>query len=97
MLKINQTKGFILWFMQLTIKEQTKVAARLERIASYGHFGDAKSIGGGLAELRWQNGWRVYFVKAEKTVIVLLNGGHKNGQKKDIEKARLLLQRYAGD
>lgn len=97
MIKINQTKEFILWFTQLTIKEQTKVAARLERIVSYGHFGDAKSIGGGLAELRWQNGWRIYFARETNTIIVLLNGGHKNGQKKDIEKARLLLHRYAGN
>lgn len=97
MIKIKQTKEFILWGNTLTVKEQVKLAARLERIANYGHFGDAKSLGSGLAELRWQNGWRVYFVKTEKTVILLLSGGHKNGQKKDIEKARLLIQRYAGD
>ena len=81
----------------MTIKEQLKVDTRLERIKNFEHFGDAKSIGGGLAKLRWTNGWRVYFVKQRTTIILLLTGGHKNGQKKDIEKARILAQKHSGN
>ncbi len=44
----------------------------LERIQSSSHFGDAKSLGDGLAELRWKNGWRIYFFKEGRDMIVLL-------------------------
>ena len=87
MIKINKTKEFQTWFDSLTIKEQLKIESRLERIHNLEHFGDAKSLGGGLAELRWANGWRVYFIKENASIILLLNGGNKNAQKKDIEKA----------
>lgn len=92
---INKAKEFQSWFDSLTIKEQLKIESRLERIYNLEHFGDAKGLGNGLAELRWANGWRVYFVKEKSTIILLLNGGNKNAQKKDIEKARILIQRYA--
>lgn len=77
-------------------KEQTQINARLQRIHSNGHFGDAKYLGAGLAELRWKNGWRVYFFKEALTGIILLIGGSKNAQEKDIKRARLLLRQYAG-
>lgn len=95
MITINRTKEFRAWFESLTIKEQLKIEARLERIHSFEYFGDAKSLGDGLAELRWNNGWRVYFVREKATIILLLNGGNKNAQKRDIEKARVLIQKYA--
>ncbi len=97
MIQIKQTKEFLEWFLSLTIKEQLKVEARLERIKNFEHFGDTKNIGQGLAELRWANGWRVYFIKERSFIILILTGGHKNGQKKDIEKARILAQKYAGN
>ncbi len=78
MIIINKTKEFQAWFDSLTIKEQLKVEARLERIQNLEYFGDAKSLGNGLAELRWTNGWRIYFVKVKATIILLLNEGNKN-------------------
>ncbi|MGB8467757.1 MAG: type II toxin-antitoxin system RelE/ParE family toxin [Candidatus Babeliales bacterium] len=95
MIIIRKTKEFQSWFTSLTIKEQLKIAGRLERIANLEYFGDAKNLGNGLAELRWTNGWRIYFVKEGVAVVLLLNGGNKNAQKKDIEKARVLVQKYA--
>lgn len=97
MIIINKTKEFQAWFNSLTIKEQLKIESRLERIHNFEHFGDAKNLGKGLAELRWINGWRIYFVKEKSMIVLLLNGGNKNAQKKDIEKARILIQRYARD
>ena len=94
MIIINKTKEFQSWFDSLTIKEQFKVESRLERIHKFEHFGDVKGLSNGLTELRWANGWRVYFVKEKSTIILLLNGGNKNAQKKDIEKARILVARY---
>jgi putative addiction module killer protein len=95
MITIQKTVEFSEWFEELTWKEQGQINARLERIHSAGHFGDAKSLGDGLAELRWKNGWRIYFFKEGRYMIVLLVGGHKNAQEKDIQKAKLLLRRYA--
>ncbi len=88
------------WLDPLTKKElgQVLLRMRIQRIELHDYFGDAKNLGEGLAELRWKNGWRVYFtktVRSDNTVIVLLLGGLKNAQKKDIERARLLLGRYA--
>ena len=51
------------------------INARLERIQAQSHFGDAKSLGDGLAELRWKNGWRIYFFKEGRDMVVLLVGG----------------------
>jgi putative addiction module killer protein len=93
MFSLRKTVEFSDWLDGLTWKEQGQINARLERIQNSGHFGDAKSLGEGLAELRWKNGWRIYFFKEGKFVIVLLVGGHKNAQEKDIQKARLLLRR----
>jgi putative addiction module killer protein len=94
MILLKKTREFDEWFSSLTNREQKQVAARLERIQNLSHFGDAKSLGDGLCELRWNNGWRVYFIKEAATGIILLLGGHKNEQKKDIGKARFLFERY---
>jgi putative addiction module killer protein len=89
---IKETKDFKDWFNALNKKEQAQVAARLERIKSFGHFGDAKNLGKGLCELRWKNGWRVYFIAGENSIILVI-GGHKNEQEKNIKKARLYVSR----
>ena len=94
MIRIKETDEFTTWLNSLTLKEQTQVDARLTRIKKFMHFGDVKGISPGLAELRWKNGWRVYFTRETKFIVLLLSGGHKNDQKKDIEKAKILLQRY---
>jgi putative addiction module killer protein len=95
MISIKKTPEFTEWLESLNSKEQGQIYARLERIQNSSHFGDAKSLGDGLAELRWKNGWRIYFFKEGKNMIVLLVGGHKNAQEKEIKKARFLLRRYA--
>lgn len=92
---IKKTSEFDEWYQGLREKEQTQIDARLERIQSAGYFGDAKYLGEGLAELRWKNGWRIYFFKESLTRIVLLIGGSKNAQEKDIQRARIFLRRYA--
>ncbi len=95
MIEIKKTIEFETWYQSLREKEQTQIDARLQRIENAGHFGDAKYLGDGLAELRWKNGWRIYFFKESLTGIVLIIGGSKNAQEKDIQRARLLLRRYA--
>jgi len=71
------------------------VARRIERM-EYGNFGDSKSVGTDISELRITAGpgYRVYFAKREERVIILLVGGDKSTQSKDIKKAQELLKEY---
>ena len=97
---IKRTVEFIEWFESLTIKEQAQVDARIERIEQHDHFGDARDLGEALAELRWKNGRRVYFTRVtmlDGSILLLILGGWKNAQKKDIKQARLLIRKYAGN
>jgi putative addiction module killer protein len=94
-LDILRTREFLDWFVGLTVNEQLQIDSRIQRIQDHGHFGDVKNIGNGLAELRWKSGRRIYFTRVGQVMILLLNGGLKNAQKKDIKKARVLLERYA--
>ena len=58
----------------------------------FGNFGDAKSVGAGVFELRFDfgPGYRVYYTERNGEIVVLLAGGDKSTQKQDIEKAKEL-------
>lgn len=73
---------------------RAKIRVRLNRIR-LGNFGDSKSVGGGVNELRipYGSGYRVYFGRKGKKVVILLYGGHKKTQSKDIA----LAQEYWND
>jgi putative addiction module killer protein len=68
-----------------------RIAARIRRV-SLGNLGDTKSVGEGVHEFRIAcgPGYRVYFVRQGAAVIVLLAGGDKSTQKRDIERAKEL-------
>jgi len=82
---------FLEWQSGLTQKIRNLVTVRLVRIR-LGNFGDCKLIEGekGLFELRMHMspGFRIYFGKREKKVVILLCGGNKGSQKRDISKAK---------
>lgn len=84
---IAQTQEFNDWLSSLPAKQQALVHARLARLEE-GHLGLYRVLGDGLVELKWKNGLRVYFIRTSKSSIKCLLGGSKNGQKKDIQKAR---------
>lgn len=67
------------------------VRARFSRIEVSAHFGTVKPVGDGVSELKWKNGTRVYFAYLERKKIIILLGGTKNGQEKDIKKAKSLI------
>lgn len=94
LIQIERTQEFSEWFDGLNLKDQLQIDSRIQRIRDHLHFGDAKNLGEGLAELRWKNGRRVYFSRTGSIIVLLINGGLKNAQKKDIQKARILLERY---
>ena len=65
------------------------IASRIERIED-GNFGDHRSVGGGISELRINvgQGYRVYYTIRNNTLVILLCGGGKSSQRRDIRRAR---------
>ncbi|MGE4266344.1 MAG: type II toxin-antitoxin system RelE/ParE family toxin [Deferribacterales bacterium] len=83
------------WLSTLEKSIKLRILRRLDRIAM-GNFGDHKQIDGNVYELRFffGSGYRIYFGKDGETLVVLLCGGDKSSQNKDIETARSLWRHY---
>jgi putative addiction module killer protein len=86
---IEQTDDFAKWLRGLRDHiARAQIAKRIQRLA-HGQYGDVKSVGAGVSELRVHTGpgYRVYFVLRGSTIIVLLCGGDKSTQQRDIQRA----------
>ncbi len=96
-MQVDRTPEFAEWFNSSDNTTRIRVAARLLKIESAGHLGVFKNLGHGLSELKWNSGLRVYFIIAhdqDGNLFIALLGGGKNGQNRDIQKAREILERY---
>jgi putative addiction module killer protein len=94
MLEIQQTEVYERWFEQLRDRQaRARIDIRIRRL-SLGNAGDARPVGGGVSELRidYGPGYRIYFVQAGRTLIVLLAGGDKSTQQRDIDVAKQLAE-----
>jgi putative addiction module killer protein len=92
MIQIQQTETYVRWFAGLRDRvARARIDIRIRRL-SLGNAGDAKPIGDGISELRIDHGpgYRVYFVQRGDVLIVLLAGGDKSTQDKDIRNAKAL-------
>ncbi len=92
MLEIRQTDIYANWFKKLRDRQaRARILARIRRL-SLGNPGDSSPVGEGVSEMRidYGPGYRVYYKKRGKTVAVLLAGGDKRTQKRDIESAKEL-------
>lgn len=91
----NGKYPFLDWLHGLAVALQERVLARIDRVAE-GNLGDHKSVGDGVYELRFTfgAGYRAYYGQDEGMIILLLNGGDKNSQVKDIKNAKQLWQEY---
>ena len=93
-MELLQTQNFQRWLAGLRdLGARSRVLARIERLRS-GNPGDIKPVRGGLSELRipYGPGYRVYLIRQGETLIVLLAGGDKSSQTRDIERAIALAQ-----
>ena len=89
MLEVQKTEEFDEWLSSLADQRaQAKIASRIE--LGRGNPGDVKPVGGGVSEMRVPHGpgYRVYFKRTDKTVILLLCGGDKSTQDMDIKRAK---------
>jgi putative addiction module killer protein len=89
MFEVRRTADFIDWLTDLKdVQARARIAKRLDRLAD-GNFGDAKSVGGGVSELRFTfgPGYRVYFTLRGQVVVILLCGGDKQTQRRDVDRA----------
>lgn len=92
MIEVRQTETYAKWFKQLRDRRaRARIDVRIRRV-SLGNFGDVKPVGEGVSELRipYGPGYRVYFVRRGEVVVILLCGGDKGSQDRDIAKARAL-------
>jgi putative addiction module killer protein len=97
MVEVRQTERFVRWLEGLRdLRGRAKVLARIERLIG-GNPGDVRPVGFGLSELRinYGPGYRVYYLQRETTLIILLAGGDKSSQVKDIDEALLLAANLA--
>ena len=93
---VYSTEHFKKWLSRLNdLRAKAKILIRLDRIQNNGHFGDSKSLGNGLHELRIPEGkgYRIYYVRKDEAAIILLVGGDKSTQSEDIIKCLNLLEK----
>jgi len=90
MIEVHKTDEFDAWLSALTdFKAVAKIVTRIERLA-LGNPGDVKAVGGGVSEMRiaYGQGYRIYYKQTAKEIVLLLCGGDKATQDKDIKRAK---------
>ena len=90
--EIRRPAEFIDWLTALgDVGARARIAKRLDRLAQ-GNFGDANSLGDGVSELRFTfgPGYRVYYTVRGTVVVILLWGGDKGSQRRDIDRAKAM-------
>jgi putative addiction module killer protein len=89
-------RPFVDWLAGLTdMQARARIEARLARVAA-GNPGDVESVGEGVMELRidWGPGYRVYFSRLGRVIVLLLCGGDKRTQQRDIDRAKAYFKDY---
>ncbi len=97
--RLIQTTHFSRWLGGLKDhRAKAAIVLRLKQVGA-GHWGDVKNVGGGVSELRWHlgPGYRVYFTRRGEHIVLLLAGGDKSSQTKDIAKAKELAKEHSDE
>ncbi|MDE8702092.1 type II toxin-antitoxin system RelE/ParE family toxin [Adlercreutzia equolifaciens] len=92
-----QTDEFEEWLKRLKdTNARARISVRLRRVSLTGNLGDAKPVGDSIYELRvdYGPGYRVYYSQRGKEILLLLIGGDKSSQQKDIAKAKKINAEY---
>jgi len=100
MINTEKTSEFDKWIRKLKdIRAKSKILFRIQKLETDEYFGDCKTVGDGISEMRinYAKGYRVYFKEKDKKIVILLIGGDKSTQQKDIEKAKKIWNRIKND
>lgn len=93
---IEKTDEFDKWLRKLKdLRAKAKILFRIQKIETDEHFGDCEPVGDGIRELKidYAKGYRVYFKESDGKIIILLIGGDKSTQQRDIDRAKEILKR----
>ena len=96
MIVTEKTSEFDKWIRKLKdIRAKSKILFRIQKLETDEHFGDSKSVGDGICEMRinYAKGYRIYFKEKDNKIVILLIGGDKSSQQTDIEKAKKIWKR----
>ena len=96
MIRIEKTSEFDKWIRKLNdLRAKAKILYRIQKLETDEHFGDCKPVGDGISEMRinYAKGYRIYFKEKGGKIIILLIGGDKSNQQKDIKKAKEIWNR----
>ena len=97
MIEIRRTDEFAKWLKHLRDSDaKSRINLRIRRISLTGNLGDSKPVENGVCELRIDcgPGYRLYFARREKEIVLLLIGGDKSSQQRDFERAKELNEEY---
>lgn len=97
MIEVRRTDEFAKWLKRLKDPDaKSRINLRIRRSALTGNLGDYKPVGDGVCELRidYGLGYRMYFTQRGKEIVLLLIGGDKSSQQRDIKKAKELNEQY---
>lgn len=98
MVQIYKTEEYIKWFDSIKSPDtRARIRRRLKNV-TLGNFGDHKSVGEGVCELRcdFAGGVRIYYIYDGQKVVLLLAGGDKSTQKRDIARAKHIAKEAGG-
>lgn len=90
---LYRTDEYSSWFKNEGYKSQVQIKNRLLKIEEHAHFGHCKNLEEDLWELKFNDGRRIYYVIIPEKRVILLIGGNKNGQDKDIKRARSIFRK----
>lgn len=97
MITVLQTTEFAKWLKRLKDAEaRARILVRIRCLSLTENFGDAKPVGGGVYEMRIEHGpgYRLYYARRDNALVLLLIGGDKSSQQRDIAKAKKLNLEY---
>lgn len=97
---IEKTIEFDKWLRKLKdLRAKAKILFRIQKLENDEHFGDCKSVGDGITELKinYAKGYRIYFKEKKGKIIILLIGGDKSTQQTDIEKAKEIWEKIKNE
>ena len=97
MIEVFRTDEFARWLKRLKDADaRARINLHIRRLSLTGNFGDTKSVGDGVYEMRldFGPGYRLYYSRRGNDVVLLLIGGNKSSQQRDIDKAKKLNSEY---